>query len=75
MDGRNKKLKLEMSVKINQENIKFFLDTGASINIDETLWKQINSRNNVQLQPIEVKVYSYGASKSLKDFGTISKHC
>ena len=70
MDGRNKKRKLEVSVKINQENIKFLLDTGASINvIDENSWKQINSRKNIQHQPTNVKVYPYGASKSLKVLG------
>ena len=57
-------------MKINQEDIKFLLETGASINIiDENSWKQINSRKNIQLQPIDVKVYAYGASKSLKVLG------
>ncbi len=70
MDGRNKKRKLEVSVKINQENVKFLLDTGASINIiDENSWQKINSRNNIQLKPTDVKVYAYGATKSLEILG------
>ena len=57
-------------MKINNQNVQCLLDAGASINIiDENSWQKLNSKNNLQLEPTDVKVCAYGAINSLDILG------
>ena len=57
-----------MVVKVNEQNIPFLIDTGASINIiDEPSYAKLNSN----LCSSDVKIFPYGSNEPLHTLGVI----
>ncbi|GAB1600597.1 hypothetical protein Ahia01_000337700 [Argonauta hians] len=58
-----------VEINLNRKKVKFFVDTGASVNvIDEATAKSINA----QMKPTQVKIHAYGSNQPLTVQGKIS---
>ena len=62
--GVSAEKRLEYTVRINEQEVKFLIDTGASVNIiDSKTYEQL--KGLVQLEKCTTQIFAYGSSKPL----------